>query len=76
MALFGKPDEQCAVVTRRPRGYFVTHVAGRRFPRVNGRAIGAEPLLLKHGDVIDVGSEKLEFSLDERDRDKAPRRRR
>ena len=57
-----------AVVTRRPRGYYVTHVSGRRHPRVNGQAIGKDPLLLKHGDVVDLGSEKLEFALDEHDR--------
>jgi pSer/pThr/pTyr-binding forkhead associated (FHA) protein len=76
VALFGKPTEQSAVVTRRPRGYYVTHVSGRRYPRVNGHTIGREPLLLKHGDVVDVGSEKLEFSLDELDRQKAAQRRR
>jgi hypothetical protein len=76
VVLFGKPGEQSAVVTRRPRGYFVTHVHGRRYPRVNGRPIGREPLLLKHGDVVDVGSEKLEFTLDELDRRKTAQRRR
>jgi hypothetical protein len=33
-------------------------------------------LLLKHGDVVDVGSEKLEFTLDELDRRKTAQRRR
>lgn len=76
VSLFGKPSEQSAVITRRPRGYYVTHVSGRRYPRVNGRTIGKEPLLLKHGDIVDAGSEKLEFSLDEADRQKTARRRR
>jgi pSer/pThr/pTyr-binding forkhead associated (FHA) protein len=76
VTLFGKPGERCAVVTRRPRGYYVTHVAGRRYTEVNGQRIGREPLLLKHGDLVDAGSEKLEFTLDERDRPRTPSRRR
>jgi hypothetical protein len=76
VTLFGKPGAQSAVITRRPRGYYVTHVSGRRYPRVNERPIGKEPLLLKHGDIVDVGSEKLEFSLEELDRCKTRARRR
>jgi pSer/pThr/pTyr-binding forkhead associated (FHA) protein len=76
VTLFGKAGAQSAVVTRRPRGYYVTHVSGRRFPRVNGRAIGDAPLLLKHGDIVEVGGEKLEFTLDEDDRPRTPARRR
>lgn len=76
VTLFGRPAERSAVVTRRPRGYYVTHVSGLRHPRVNGQAIGKDPLLLKHGDVVDLGSEKLEFALDELDRRKTAQRRR
>lgn len=76
VTLFGRPSEQSAVVTRRPRGYYVTHVSGRRYPRVNGQTIGKDALLLKHGDIVDLGSEKLEFSLEELDRRKTPRKRR
>ena len=53
-----------AVVTRRPHGYFITHVEGRRHPRVNHRSIGKEARVLRHGDVIEVANEKLEFLLD------------
>ncbi|HVE51332.1 MAG TPA: FHA domain-containing protein [Casimicrobiaceae bacterium] len=71
VTLFGTPSSS-AVITRRPRGYYVTHVVGPDSPRVNDRPIGNEPLLLKHGDVVEVGEEKLEFTLDEADRSKAP----
>ncbi len=64
VATFGKPGRQLAVILRRPIGYFVTHVEGRRHARVNGRPIGDEPRLLGNGDVVDVGDEKLEFLLD------------
>lgn len=64
IAVFGKRGRQLAVITRRPVGYFVTHVEGRRRTRVNGRPIGDEPRLLDHGDVVEVADERLEFSLD------------
>jgi pSer/pThr/pTyr-binding forkhead associated (FHA) protein len=65
VATFGKPGKELAVVTRRPRGYFITHVEGRRSARVNGQSIGGkESRLLRHGDIIEVAEEKLEFLLD------------
>jgi pSer/pThr/pTyr-binding forkhead associated (FHA) protein len=64
IATFGRPGEQLAVVTRRPQGYFITHVEGRRHARVNGRVIGLEAHSLAHGDRIEVGGEELEFFLD------------
>jgi hypothetical protein len=60
---FGKAGTQLAVVTRRPHGYFVTHVHGRRHPRVNRRTIGGDAHLLRNGDVIEVADERLEFLL-------------
>jgi len=67
VATFGRPGNALAVVTRRPHGYFITHVEGRRYPRVNRRPIGKEARLLRHGDVIEVADEQLEFLLDQRD---------
>ncbi|NDP42488.1 MAG: FHA domain-containing protein [Aromatoleum sp.] len=64
VAAFGKGGHRLAVVTRRPHGYFITHVEGRRYPRVNHQSIGAEPHPLRNGDVIDIADESLEFLLD------------
>jgi hypothetical protein len=64
VAMFGKRGRELAVITRRPVGFFVTHVVGHRRTRVNGRPIGDEPRPLDHGDVIEVADEKLEFSVD------------
>ncbi len=64
VATFGMPGQQVAVLARRPHGYFLTHVEGRRLPRVNGESIGKDARLLKHGDVVDVADEKFEFALD------------
>ena len=64
VATFGKAGKQLAVVTRRPHGYFITHVEGRRHPRVNQKAIGVDAHLLRSGDVIEVADEQLTFTLD------------
>jgi pSer/pThr/pTyr-binding forkhead associated (FHA) protein len=64
VATFGRPGKALAVVMRRPIGYFITRVEGRRAPRVNGQSIDDEPTLLANGDIVDVGDEKLEFILD------------
>jgi pSer/pThr/pTyr-binding forkhead associated (FHA) protein len=66
IATFGTPREQVAVITRRPHGFFLTHVEGRRHPRINGRPIGPEARALRHGDVIEIGDTTLEIRLDER----------
>jgi hypothetical protein len=63
LATFGKSGEQVAVINRRPHGYFITHVEGKKFPLVNGKSVGAEPYLLKSDDVIEVGGDKLRFFL-------------
>jgi hypothetical protein len=52
------------VIARRPHGYFITHVEGRNYPRVNRQSIGKEARALRHGDVIEVGDWQLEFLLD------------
>jgi pSer/pThr/pTyr-binding forkhead associated (FHA) protein len=64
IATLGLAGAELAVVARRPSGYFITHVAGRRSPRVNGRPIGSEARPLHHGDRIEVGSEAFELELD------------
>lgn len=59
---FGRPGNR-AIISRRPHGYFVTHVSGRRPPVVNGRAVGAEPQALDNLDQIEIDGEKLQFFL-------------
>lgn len=62
VATFGTPGVGVAVITRRPRGYFVTHVEGEDYPRVNGESIGREPRALASGDTIEVARDKLRFT--------------
>ena len=61
LTTLGKPGVQVAVLTRRPQGYFVTHVEGARQPMVNGQSIGAAPHLLKDHDVIEIAGVKMEY---------------
>lgn len=61
---FGQPGEQLVVFTRRPQGYFVTHVEGSRLPRVNQQTIGREPQALNDGDVVEAAGYRLAFHLD------------
>lgn len=61
VATFGTTGGELAVITRRPQGYFITHVEGERHPRVNGEELDGEPHALRTGDVIEVAHEKFEF---------------
>ena len=63
----GKPGVQVAVISRRPQGYFLTHIEGdgknNNFPIVNGNPIGVQAYGIKHGDVIELAGIKMSFSL-------------
>lgn len=50
-----------AVINRRPKGCFLTHVSGTSPARVNGRPPAQAPVLLAEGDVIEAGAEKYVF---------------
>jgi hypothetical protein len=63
LTTLGKPGVQVAVLTRRPQGYFITHVEGAARPEVNGQQIGAAPHALKDHDVIEIAGIKMEFFL-------------
>ncbi len=61
LTTLGKPGVQVAVLTRRPQGYFVTHVEGANQPVVNGQSIGTAPHALKDHDLIELAGVKMEF---------------
>lgn len=63
LTTLGKPGVQVAVLTRRPQGYFITHVEGASRPQVNGQQIGPAPHALKDHDVIELAGVKMEFFL-------------
>ncbi|HZW86048.1 MAG TPA: FHA domain-containing protein [Gallionella sp.] len=63
LTTLGKPGLQVAVLTRRPHGFFITHVEGATFPSVNGQVMGAQPLQMKNHDIIELAGVKMEFYL-------------
>ena len=63
LTTLGKPGVKVAVFTRRPHGYFITHVEGTQQPAVNGHSIGNAPHALKDHDVIELAGVKMEFFL-------------
>lgn len=60
LVTLGRPGVQVAVITRRPQGYFITHVEGKH-PVVNGESIGGQARSLKDHDVIELAGVKMEF---------------
>ena len=56
----GRPGIQVAVITRRPQGYYITHVEGKH-PIVNGESIGAQAHKLQDHDVVELAGVKMEF---------------
>lgn len=63
LTTLGKPGVQVAVITRRPHGYFITHVEGDSFPVLNGKQLDAQAHLLGDHDVIEIAGVKMEFYL-------------
>jgi pSer/pThr/pTyr-binding forkhead associated (FHA) protein len=63
LTTLGKPGIQVAVITRRPHGYFITHVEGDSFPVLNGKHLDAQAHLLGDHDVIEIAGVKMEFYL-------------
>ncbi|MSQ52617.1 MAG: FHA domain-containing protein [Betaproteobacteria bacterium] len=61
LSTLGKPGVQVAVITRRPQGFFITHVEGASFPVVNGKTLDAQAHALGDHDVIELAGVKMEF---------------
>ena len=57
----GKPGLAVAAITKRPNGFVVVHVEGSSQPTLNGASIGTEPVLLMHGDVLELAGTKMQF---------------
>jgi pSer/pThr/pTyr-binding forkhead associated (FHA) protein len=63
LTTLGKPGVQVAVITRRPQGFFITHVEGANFPVVNGKTLGSQAHALSDHDIIELAGVKMEFFL-------------
>jgi len=52
----GQPGGDVAVIARRPQGFFLLHIGGNTFPKINGVQItSTRGVKLEDGDQIEVG---------------------
>lgn len=61
LTTLGKPGVQVAVITRRPQGFFITHVEGSSLPVLNGKVLDTQAHALKDHDIIEIAGVKMEF---------------
>jgi len=61
LTTIGKAGVQVAVFTRRPVGFFVTHVEGDAFPLINGEPLGTQARQLQDQDTIEIAGTKMSF---------------
>jgi pSer/pThr/pTyr-binding forkhead associated (FHA) protein len=57
----GKPGVAVAAITKRAQGFVVAHVEGANKPTLNGAAIGADPVALKNGDMLELAGTQMQF---------------
>ncbi|MFN4117860.1 FHA domain-containing protein [Acidovorax sp.] len=57
----GKPGVAVASITKRHQGFVLAHVEGPGMPVLNGSAIGASPVQLKHGDRLELAGTEMQF---------------
>ena len=57
----GKPGVAVAAITKRPHGFVIAHVEGVNRPSLNGAPIGAEPVALKNGDLLELAGTQMQF---------------
>lgn len=63
LTTLGDSSAQVAVITKRPHGYFLSHVQGDKLPFINGQRLGLQAHQLLDGDMIDVAGTKMKFNL-------------
>jgi hypothetical protein len=61
MTRIGRVGGDCAIISRRDSGYYISHLEGHTSPLVNNKPIGDASLLLNDGDVIEVGKTQMQF---------------
>ncbi len=57
----GKPGVAVAAITKRNNGFVVAHVEGVNRPKLNGGPIGADPVLLKNGDLLELAGTQMQY---------------
>lgn len=61
LTTFGEPGVQLVVITKRPHGYFLSHVEGEKRPLINGQKLGSQAHELLERDVIELVGMTMEF---------------
>jgi len=64
MVTLGQAGGDVAVVTRRPKGFFLLYVGGKSYPKVNGIDVSRGCVQLKDNDIVEVGDMKFSFTAD------------
>lgn len=60
----GRPGGDLAVIARRPQGFFLLHIGGDRYPKVNDQEINStKAVQLSEGDMVEVGENLAEISF-------------
>ena len=63
VSTFGKPGVAVIAVAHRRTGYYAAHLDGQQVPQLNGRPLGADPVLLAHHDVLELAGTRMQFVL-------------
>lgn len=63
LVTLGRPGKQVAVITRRPQGYFFTHVEGAGNLSINNEPIGPNARLLNNDDVIELAKLQIQVII-------------
>jgi len=57
----GKPGVAVAALTRRQHRFVIHHVEGSAYPLLNGAPVGADPVILNNGDLIELAGTQMRF---------------
>ena len=63
MTRIGRVGGNCAMISKRDSGYYISHLEGHTSPMVNNKPIGDASLQLNDGDVIEVGVTQMQFHI-------------
>ncbi|MFC7517083.1 FHA domain-containing protein [Herbaspirillum sp. GCM10030257] len=63
LTTIGLPGAYIVVIKQCSAGYLVSRVEGSQAPSINGRQIGPQPEILRHGDLINVCNIAMRFCL-------------
>ena len=60
----GKPGGEVAAIARRPQGFFLLHIGGARYPRINNSEVNSVAgVKLNEADVLEVGENLAEITF-------------